>query len=161
MNPSHTIQTSRNITSWTVVLALTLGIGLQPPSLQGADLLKLSKSNWDEVALKGKEIDAIYGDVLLRNHHIAVVIAQPDPKRNANMTVRSVGGSLIDLTSRYTPNDQLSCYYPAGTYRFTSWKGAQIQVDGKDVSLGDKTLSGDRHGFSGERRVTRRQDALR
>ena len=40
------------------------------------------------------------------------MIADAVPGRNANMTVRNVGGSVIDLTVRNQQSDQFSAYYP-------------------------------------------------
>jgi hypothetical protein len=77
-----------------------------------AELVRLAPETWDKYAPQGKEVDAIYGDYLLRNDKIVVVIANPIPTRHANMTVRDVGGSIIDLTRVSRQNDQLSCYYP-------------------------------------------------
>lgn len=79
---------------------------------QGAELAMLDQQNWDTTAPKGKEVDAIYGDHVLRNDEIVAVVAQAVGTRNANMTVRGVGGALIDLTLRNVPNDQLSAFYP-------------------------------------------------
>jgi len=62
----------------------------------------------------GKEADWILGDHVLRNDQIVAVIAKPGATRNANMTVRNVGGCVIDLTRVDAPNDQLSAYYPGG-----------------------------------------------
>src|SRR5688500_13622572 len=53
-----------------------------------AEVAILTEKNWDEFAPQGKEVDCIYGDIVLRNDKIIVVIAQPLPSRNANMTVR-------------------------------------------------------------------------
>ncbi|MFM8537567.1 MAG: CehA/McbA family metallohydrolase [Planctomycetaceae bacterium] len=61
----------------------------------------------------GKEADWILGDHLLRNDRIVAVIAAPGPTRHANMTVKNVGGCIIDLTEVTAPNDQLSAFYPA------------------------------------------------
>jgi hypothetical protein len=62
----------------------------------------------------GKEADWILGDHLLRNDRIVAVIAKPVATRNANMTVKNVGGCVIDLTHVEAQNDQLSAYYPGG-----------------------------------------------
>ncbi|NBP80435.1 hypothetical protein EBU58_06895, partial [bacterium] len=56
----------------------------------------------------GKEADWILGDHLLRNDRIVAVIAKPVATRNANMTVKNVGGCVIDLTHVEAQNDQLS-----------------------------------------------------
>jgi hypothetical protein len=81
------------------------------------ELAVLSEKTWDQFVPHGKEVDAIYGDWVLRNDKIVVVIANPVPGRNANMTVKDVGGAIIDLTVRDQSNDQLSAYYP-GARRF-------------------------------------------
>src|SRR5688572_17211923 len=94
-------------------LAIGMVVGNSPTG--AADLAVLSESTWDEFAPQGKEVDAIYGDFVLRNDQIVAVIAQPLATRNANMTVRNVGGAIIDLTSRARPNDQLSAYYPGAS----------------------------------------------
>jgi hypothetical protein len=77
----------------------------------------LAPDTWDEFASVGKEADAIYGDLILRNGRITACIGRPVEGRNANMTVRNVGGSVVDLTLRDRPNDQLSAYFPAGQRR--------------------------------------------
>src|SRR5687768_3559562 len=81
-------------------------------STQAAEIARLSPQTWDEYAPLGKEVDCIYGDYVLRNDRLVVVIADPLPTRNANMTVREVGGAIIDLTRRKSQSDQLSAYYP-------------------------------------------------
>ena len=80
--------------------------------VQAADLVQLNAENWDEFAPQGKEVDCIYGDYVLRNDVIVAVIGEPKEGRNANMTVRNVGGAVIDLTRRDHSNDQLSAFYP-------------------------------------------------
>jgi len=85
----------------------------------------------------GKEADWILGDHVLRNDRITAVIADPVPSRHANMTVRNVGGSLIDLTPTAAANDQLSCWYAGdGTaaYRF-----AGASVEGNDPAEANAT----------------------
>ncbi|MEQ9407143.1 MAG: CehA/McbA family metallohydrolase [Fuerstiella sp.] len=72
----------------------------------------LSESNYDQLVPAGKEIDAIYGDHALHNGKAKAVIAQPVATRNANMTVRTIGGSLIDLAATAYESDQLSAFYP-------------------------------------------------
>lgn len=80
---------------------------------------RLTEANWDALVPLGKEVDAIYGDYVLQNDHVIAVIGQPLPTRKANMTVGNCGGAVIDLTTRSSPNDQLSAFYPGGgAYRF-------------------------------------------
>jgi hypothetical protein len=73
---------------------------------------ELQEGNWDRLVPQGKEVDAIYGDYVMQNSRIRAVIARPVPTRNANMTVRNIGGCLIDLTTRDFESDQLSAFYP-------------------------------------------------
>lgn len=114
----------------TILLVLAAQVG------SGADIAILQPDNWDDLAPAGKEVDAIYGDYVLRNDKIVAVIAQPLPTRNANMTVRGVGAAIIDLTRRDEQNDQLSAYYPgAGRYPFVSPDKVRTSVYGKEFPL--------------------------
>jgi hypothetical protein len=72
----------------------------------------LTNENWDRYAPPGKEADCILGDYVLKSDKVWAVVAQPAPWRNANMTVKQVGGAVIDLTTTSNPNDQLSAFYP-------------------------------------------------
>lgn len=81
--------------------------------LPAVEVVELAEDNWEQFVPTGKEVDAIYGDIVLQNAHVRAVIAKPLPTRNANMTVRNVGGCLIDLTTRSSESDQLSAFYPA------------------------------------------------
>ncbi|MBC8290108.1 MAG: hypothetical protein H8E37_07305, partial [Planctomycetes bacterium] len=101
------------------VLVIALALGLNAAFQHGdqVEVARLDKTNWEAFAPKGKEVDAIYGDYVLRNEHLTAVIAQPLASRNANMTVRDVGGCLIDLTVRHAQSDQLSAFFP-GARRF-------------------------------------------
>ncbi len=111
-------------------------------------IAKLTDINWAQMAPAGKEVDAILGDFVLRNNHVTGVIAQNNSTRNANMTVRQVGGCLIDLTQTKQPNDQLSCFYPGnGEFDFSNGE-IRIQVDGREIEAGelaqqDFTATGD------------------
>ena len=85
-----------------------------PQWAAGAEVHQLNSDNWDALVPAGKEVDCIYGDHILRSDCITVVIGQAVDSRNANMTVKNVGGAVIDLTRRDAESDQLSCYYPLG-----------------------------------------------
>lgn len=80
----------------------------------GTEVVQLTEENYLQYVPVGKEVDAIYGDWVLRNDRVTAIIANPVAGRNANMTVRGVGGMLIDFTTRRRGSDQLSCFYPAG-----------------------------------------------
>jgi hypothetical protein len=62
----------------------------------------------DDPGISGKEVDWIYGDYLMKNDQIALAIAAPLATRDANMTIRNIGGSILDLTLNHPSNDQLS-----------------------------------------------------
>ena len=101
-----------------------------PAFARGADLVVLTPQTWDEFVPHGKEVDAIYGDIVLRNDKIIAVIAEPVAGRNANMTVTNVGGCVIDLTVRPDMNDQLSAFYPLG--KTMTWRTAGKIEDARD-----------------------------
>ena len=82
-------------------------------SALAGEIVRVSAETWDRVP-GGKEVDAIYGDWLLRNDMVVAVIGDAAPRRNANMSVKHVQGALIDFALLATNNDQLSAYYPHG-----------------------------------------------
>lgn len=73
----------------------------------------------NEPELGGKEIDWIYGDYVISNDKLTAVIAAPLSTRDANLTIRDIGASLLDLTLNEPSNDQLSAFIPlAGRFQF-------------------------------------------
>jgi hypothetical protein len=103
------------------------------------ELIQLSPANYDAIVPRGKEVDAIYGDWVLRNEHVVAVIAQQRPGRHANMGVRGISGMLIDLTARSSQSDQLSCFYPGGgRYNFEDPSGSTVKLDGRDWPLASR-----------------------
>jgi hypothetical protein len=135
------------------LISLVLCFTLSNPS-QAADLVALSPQTWDRYIPQGKEVDGVYGDFALANDQIMSVIAFPRRERNANMTVRGVGGCVIDLTRRDRQSDQLSAFYPGGQLRELKFGG--IEVSSPEVY---ETDSPDRL-FVRARRVTLRLVAL-
>ena len=109
--------------SSAIILSL---IGCLTTSARAADLVALSPQTWQRFAPHGKEADAIYGDFAISNSSLVAVIAHPNRGRNANMTVREVGGCLIDLTEADRQNDQLSAYYPGGGLRELKFAGVEV-----------------------------------
>jgi len=73
---------------------------------------QLTDSNYDQLVPAGKEVDAIYGDYAIGNGTAKAIVAFPAGTRNANMTVRNIGGCLIDLASAAHESDQLSAFFP-------------------------------------------------
>ena len=93
----------------------------------------------DRLPTLGKEIDAIYGDLVLTNGRLTAVIANPIEGRDANLTVRDVGGCLVDLVaadddSLTGSQDELAVYRPGktkGGYR--GWAVRSLaEADGAD-----------------------------
>ena len=106
----------RTISCLVFLLSISLGFA--------AEVVEITDQNWQSICPMGKEADWIYGDYVLRNDKLVAVVAKPIQTRNANMTVRNVGGSIIDLTFRHRSNDQLSCFYPGAAtqpIRYLNW----------------------------------------
>ncbi len=94
-----------------------------------SELIATVQQTGESAPPRGKEADWIIGDHLMKNDHIVAVIGATKPTRHANMTVKNVGGCIIDLTEISRPNDQLSAYYPLGgiaTYTTASVLGKVI-----------------------------------
>ncbi|NOY42972.1 MAG: CehA/McbA family metallohydrolase [Planctomycetes bacterium] len=108
--------------------------GLPIEQAEAVELVRLSAENWDAFVPTGKEVDAIYGDWVLRNEEIIVVIADAIGGRTTNMTTAGVGGCVIDLTLRRKPNDQLNVYYPAAG---RALRLREILADGKILFAAD------------------------
>lgn len=94
----------------SVFLLASLTSALAASPGQSAELFEITPETRPDIG--GKEVDWIDGDIVLRNKNIVAVIASPIAGRDANMTVRGVGGGLIDLTRRDDMSDQLSAFYP-------------------------------------------------
>ena len=125
-----------------LLMGIVLLFGAGTGERDRVEIARLSEMTWDEFVPQGKEVDAIYGDWVLRNRHLTAVIAEPLPTRNANMTVRSVGGALIDLTVRDSQSDQLSAFYPGRReYPFDAWTAA-VDENAPQAMQGDATISG-------------------
>ena len=60
------------------------------------------------------------------------------PTRHANMTVRNVGGAIIDLTTVGNPNDQLGCYWPGNGQLRYAFAGASGQGGGEVMRVEGK-----------------------
>jgi len=128
------------ITAGLLGAALAINASFQKRS-GDVQIARLNAENWDTFAPRGKEVDAIYGDVVLRNDHLTAVIAQPLASRNANMTVRDVGGCLIDLAVRRNQSDQLSAFFP-GARKYPYRSLVVRDADGAEVDLASGTSAG-------------------
>ena len=125
-----------------VFLAATLSV---TPVL-AAEIVTITPAVIEAAALggpalvEGKEADWILGDHIIRNEQIVAVIGDTVPTRHANMTIRNVGGAIIDLTSAGRPNDQLGCYWPGnGTLRYR-FAEALVTGDGDSLPQEERVL---------------------
>lgn len=110
------------------IVTLVLFAGAVTSIINATEIAKLTAKNWDDFVPAGKEVDAIYGDYAIRNDVLTAIIAQPKQSRNANLTVRNVYGSVLDLTRNDDNNDQLSCFYPTNQrFTFTDEDAVKIQ----------------------------------
>jgi hypothetical protein len=113
-----------------------------PSPAQEAEAIALDPNNFNDFATIGKEADAIYGDVTLRNGFLSAVIAQPLATRHANMTVKDVAGALIDLSTRGSSGgDQLAAFYP-GRKAFSYRSISLITPDGAKIAPSQHGASG-------------------
>ncbi|HEY3394723.1 MAG TPA: CehA/McbA family metallohydrolase [Lacipirellulaceae bacterium] len=97
-------------------IAVTLGLfHFAVGWVAAADMVQLDETNWSAYVPDGKEVDAIYGDYALRSDRLMAIVGRAVATRHANMTVKNVGGALVDFTRRDAQSDQLSCFYPHGT----------------------------------------------
>lgn len=141
-----------------ILTSIALLIG---PPAPAAELVRLTEKTWGDYAPHGKEADCIYGDYVLRNKHFTAVIANPIEGRNANMTVRDVGGCVIDMTvdpdDPVRQSDQLSAYYPLNraytsgvqSVDFTGLtqyrdRDGELQIEAREIMVrcGTKPVSG-------------------
>lgn len=82
-------------------------------TLNAGDVIKVNSSN-KNLLPKGKEVDGMIGDWIMKNDKVIAVIAAAYPDREANQMVSSIQGAVIDFTTLASNNDQLVVYYPQG-----------------------------------------------
>src|SRR5215213_131031 len=103
--------------SITAVVAAILFVCFVPAASPGAEAARLDKDNWRLVP-GGKEVDAIYGDLVMRNDKVVAVIGSAMPNRQLNLRVANAQGCVLDFALLSSNNDQLITYHPhayAGT----------------------------------------------
>lgn len=87
-------------------------------TLHAAEAVVLNAANM-HLLPHGKEVDAVYGDYLMRSDKIAVTLGGPAAFRDANVNTQCVQGAVLDLVRLDLPggdNDLLDAYYPQGHY---------------------------------------------
>ena len=82
-------------------------------SLFAGEVIRIDSRN-KQLLPKGKEVDGMIGDWVMKNDKILAVIAAACPDREANQMVSSIQGAVIDFTTLVSNNDQLVVYYPQG-----------------------------------------------
>ena len=92
-----TYSCSRNL---CISFALSLALSATLPA---AEVRVIERDSEPEIS--GKEVYWIYGDYLMKNDHLSLIIAAPLSTRDANMTVRNIGGSILDLTLNHPSNE--------------------------------------------------------
>jgi hypothetical protein len=80
------------------------------PAFAG-QIVTLDKDNWNLVP-GGKEVDAIYGDYLLKNDKVVAVIASNLWNRQLNLRISGAQGSVVDFALLSSNNDQLTVFHP-------------------------------------------------
>jgi hypothetical protein len=72
-----------------IVTLPLLWLGAIGQPVYSTELVRLLPENWDSFVPLGKEVDAIFGDFVLRNEKLILVIGNPVSGRNGNMTLRN------------------------------------------------------------------------
>lgn len=94
-------------------------------AVYAGEIIRLTKNNLNLLP-KGKEVDGMIGDWVMKNGKVIAVIGHAYPDREANQMVSSVQGAVIDFTSLAQNNDQLTVYYP---------QGARVDVPSADTII--------------------------
>jgi hypothetical protein len=89
-----------------------------PTRSRAAEVVKINAENARSLP-GGKEVDAIYGDYLIRNDRLVATIGGILEFRDANVNTQAVQGAVIDLARCDLPGgnvDLLTAFYPQGHY---------------------------------------------
>jgi hypothetical protein len=109
---------------------------LAVPALAG-EIVRLTPETWRHVP-GGKEVDAIFGDWLLKNDRVVAVVGDAVPGRHAHLSAKNVQGAVIDFALLSTSNDQLTAFKPHGDWaeiRPAAEKIEVVRADGPEVVL--------------------------
>lgn len=90
-----------------------------------SEIIRLTKNNLNLLP-KGKEVDGMIGDWVMKNDKVVAVIANASFDREANQMVSSIQGAVIDFTTLAENNDQLTVFYP---------QGARVDVPSADTII--------------------------
>ena len=101
------------ITHKIKLFCLAILLGSFPYFSRAAEIIQITASTRHLVP-KGKGVDAIDGDWLMRNDKVILIIGNAVFGREANMRVQSVQGAVIDFTTLADNNDYLAAFFPQG-----------------------------------------------
>ncbi|EOR94217.1 hypothetical protein ADIARSV_2633 [Arcticibacter svalbardensis MN12-7] len=93
--------------------------------VNAAQIVILTKDNLTLLP-KGKEVDGMIGDWVMKNDQVIAVIGAAYPDREANQMVSSIQGAIIDFSTLSANNDQLTVFYP---------QGARVDVPSADTII--------------------------
>lgn len=93
--------------------------------VSAGEIVRVSSKN-KQLLPKGKEVDGMIGDWIMKNDKVILVIAAAYPDREANQMVSSIQGAVIDFTTLAANNDQLVVFYP---------QGARVDVPSADTII--------------------------
>jgi hypothetical protein len=94
-------------------LILTFFYLLSMGIMTAGEIIRITNLNFHLVP-RGRSIDAIYGDWIIRNDKVIAIIGDAISGREANMRAQSVQGAVIDFTTLADDNDYLVAFYPQG-----------------------------------------------
>ena len=95
------------------IFLLAAAVSWVPLHLRAGEILRVSPSTRHLVP-KGKSIDAIDGDWIMKNDKVILVIGDAFFGREANMRVQSIQGAVIDFTTLSDNRDYLAAFFPQG-----------------------------------------------
>lgn len=100
-------------TSIVRLFALAAVASCVPLHLRAGEILRVTPTTRHLVP-KGKTIDAIDGDWIMKNDRVILVIGDAFFGREANMRVQSIQGAVIDFTTLADNRDFLAAFFPQG-----------------------------------------------
>jgi len=117
-------------------LAAIAVVAFSALSASAARIVTLDEKNWNLVPA-GKEVDAIYGDFLMKNDKVVVVIGSTLFNRQLNLRISSAQGSVVDFALLSSNNDQLTVFHPHAYVGDgpAADRAEVIKPDGAEVTL--------------------------
>jgi hypothetical protein len=101
------------VTSIVRIFMFAAAISWVPLHLRAGEILRVTPATRHLVP-KGKSIDAIDGDWIMKNDRVILIIGDAFFGREANMRVQSIQGAVIDFTTLADNRDYLAAFFPQG-----------------------------------------------